>query len=182
MSRPKSSWDRGGDHDPGSLAVYALTDRRSGAVYIGAAQNVKRRWYFHRSELRNGRHPHQVALADGWKAGTLDLTILEQVDSLPELTAAEQRWIQDYRARGELILNVKNAPYRSYSSWAVPSLRAVRLQHLLTQGELAQRAGVNIATVVRLENGASAQASTIRKLAAVLRVKPAQLMAPEPTN
>ena len=57
---------------PVSLAVYALTDRRSGAVYIGAAQNVKRRWYFHRSELRNGRHPHQVALADGRKAGTLD--------------------------------------------------------------------------------------------------------------
>ena len=53
----------------------------------------------------------------------------------------------------------------------MPSLRAVRLQHLLTQGERAQRAGANIATVVRLENGASAQASTIRKLAAVLRVK-----------
>jgi transcriptional regulator with XRE-family HTH domain len=65
---------------------------------------------------------------------------------------------------------------RSYSSWPVPGLRTVRLSKLWTQRDLAERAQVSLATIVRVENGEAAQAGTIRKLAGALGVDPGQLM------
>jgi transcriptional regulator with XRE-family HTH domain len=65
---------------------------------------------------------------------------------------------------------------RSYSSWAVPSLRPIRLQKLLTQRDLAGRAQVDLSTIVRLEQGGTAQARTVRKLARALRVSTEALM------
>ena len=55
-------------------------------------------------------------------------------------------------------------------------VRALRLQHALTQTELAERAGVSPAAVLRLERGThQARPSTIRKLARALGVKPTEL-------
>jgi transcriptional regulator with XRE-family HTH domain len=65
---------------------------------------------------------------------------------------------------------------RSYSSWAVPGLRQARRQRLLTQMELAKRSSVNVATIIRLEAGGTAQAATIRKLARAVHVSTEMLM------
>ena len=62
----------------------------------------------------------------------------------------------------------------------VPNLRRVRERRLLTQAELAARAGVQRVTINRIETGATlARFSTVRRLAAALGVDPAELMAPE---
>lgn len=59
-------------------------------------------------------------------------------------------------------------------------LRAVRERKVLTQLELAQKAGVTRATLSRLESGAeNPYPSTIRKLARALGVEPEALMEPE---
>jgi transcriptional regulator with XRE-family HTH domain len=56
-------------------------------------------------------------------------------------------------------------------------LAEVRQRKLLSQAELAERAGVSKNTIHRLENGISeAQGRTIRKLADALGVAPAQLI------
>jgi transcriptional regulator with XRE-family HTH domain len=56
-------------------------------------------------------------------------------------------------------------------------LREVREEKLLTQVELAARAGVTEATISRLETGVTQpRISTVRKLAAGLGVKPEQLV------
>lgn len=56
-------------------------------------------------------------------------------------------------------------------------LRELRKQALLTQGQLAERSGVGIATIVRIErNQVEPHARTIRKLAAALGVTPAELI------
>ena len=58
-------------------------------------------------------------------------------------------------------------------------LRAIRERHALTQQELADRAGLNRVTVVRIEAGQHQPfPRTTRKLARALRVKPADLMEP----
>lgn len=55
-------------------------------------------------------------------------------------------------------------------------LRAVRERKLLTQAELAERAGLRRATVNRLEAGAhGARVSTVRRLADALSVRPEEL-------
>ncbi len=56
-------------------------------------------------------------------------------------------------------------------------LREVRLAKLLTQEEVAQRAGLSEATVNRIETGShEARISTVRKLAAALEVDPTVLI------
>jgi transcriptional regulator with XRE-family HTH domain len=59
-------------------------------------------------------------------------------------------------------------------------LRALRERKVLTQQELADKAGITRATLSRLEAGAeNPYPSTIRKLAAALGVEPETLMEPD---
>ena len=56
-------------------------------------------------------------------------------------------------------------------------LRETRKYALLTQQQLADKSGVDIATIVRIErNQVEPQARTIRKLAQALGVKPHELL------
>lgn len=55
-------------------------------------------------------------------------------------------------------------------------LREWRERRALTQNQLAEKAGVSRATVVRLEKGYSAVPPTLRKLADALGVDPAELI------
>jgi transcriptional regulator with XRE-family HTH domain len=55
-------------------------------------------------------------------------------------------------------------------------LREWRQRRLLSQEELAQKAGVGVTTVVRIEGGMGARLSTLRKLATALEVTPDQLL------
>ena len=57
----------------------------------------------------------------------------------------------------------------------VPRLRDVRHRIALSQEELAERSGVARSTIIKLEAGRDAWPSTVRKLAAALGVKPADL-------
>lgn len=52
-----------------------------------------------------------------------------------------------------------------------------RLRRAMTQGELAQKAGIGINTVVRIErNQTEPRPPTVRKLAAALGVDPSELV------
>jgi transcriptional regulator with XRE-family HTH domain len=55
-------------------------------------------------------------------------------------------------------------------------LREWRQRRLLTQEELADKAGVGVTTIVRIEAGQGARISTLRKLAQALEITPEQLM------
>jgi transcriptional regulator with XRE-family HTH domain len=56
-------------------------------------------------------------------------------------------------------------------------LRDTRKRRLLTQEQLAERSGVGIATIVRIErNQVEPRGSTIRKLAEALEVEPEELV------
>jgi transcriptional regulator with XRE-family HTH domain len=55
-------------------------------------------------------------------------------------------------------------------------LRRERLTRALSQRELAQKANISFSTVARIERGAPAHPSTIRKLADALGCAPTDLM------
>jgi transcriptional regulator with XRE-family HTH domain len=59
----------------------------------------------------------------------------------------------------------------------VARLRELRRQRVLSMRELEERSGVSYNTIWRLENGLTgAQARTLRRLAEVLGVDPAELV------
>jgi transcriptional regulator with XRE-family HTH domain len=62
------------------------------------------------------------------------------------------------------------------ADWAVPRMYAIRRQRALTQQELADRSGVSLTTINRLERGYTARPQTIRKLAEALGVEPSALL------
>jgi transcriptional regulator with XRE-family HTH domain len=64
----------------------------------------------------------------------------------------------------------------------VPGLRALRLERALTQDELAHRARVGRKTVMRAEAGQHIRISSVRRLAAALRVSPARLQRVPPAS
>jgi transcriptional regulator with XRE-family HTH domain len=56
-------------------------------------------------------------------------------------------------------------------------LKEIRIQRLLTQEELAEKAGVSAATVVNVErNNQEPHFRTIRKLAKALEIEPTELL------
>jgi transcriptional regulator with XRE-family HTH domain len=56
-------------------------------------------------------------------------------------------------------------------------LRETRKRKLLTQEQLAERSGVGVATIIRIErNQVEPRGSTIRKLAVALEVEPDELV------
>lgn len=57
----------------------------------------------------------------------------------------------------------------------VPALRAHRIRAVLSQAELAEKAGVSEPSITRLEGGGDARPSTIRKIAKALNVEPQEL-------
>lgn len=60
----------------------------------------------------------------------------------------------------------------------LPRLKAVRLAKMLSQEELAEKAGVSRVAITRLEAGTvDARFKTVRKLAAALGVEPTELTA-----
>lgn len=63
----------------------------------------------------------------------------------------------------------------------VPGLRRQRMLAALTQADLADAAGVQRATISRLEHGEEAFPTTVRKLASALGCRPAELIEPERT-
>ncbi len=60
----------------------------------------------------------------------------------------------------------------------LPNLKTMRLRRLMTQRELALRAGLTVASVSRIETGTTrARISTVWRLAEALNVDPDDLLA-----
>jgi transcriptional regulator with XRE-family HTH domain len=75
----------------------------------------------------------------------------------------------------ELPLNVQPTTLRHVPP--LPHLREIRERRLLTQIELADKAGVGRTTIIRIEQGESnVRPRTIKRLARALRVRPEALL------
>lgn len=58
----------------------------------------------------------------------------------------------------------------------VPKLRELRQRRVMSQRDLAQRAGVAVNTIIHLESGGTARYVTVRKLAEALDVPAEELV------
>lgn len=74
--------------------VYAIICKPSGKLYIGSAVDIKRRWSWHRTALRRGKH-HSVLLQRAWDKygeGQFEFRVIE-ISQVGKHIAREQHWI-----------------------------------------------------------------------------------------
>lgn len=79
-------------------------------------------------------------------------------------------------------LNAKGELMTKAVSIAVPYLRAWRIERGLTQGQLADKAGVGRSSITNTENGGKVSPLTISRLAKALGITQAQLLDEDPAH
>ena len=86
--------------------IYKITNKINGKFYIGSSQNISRRWYDHKRELRHNRHCNKH-LQDAWnKYGedSFSFEVIEECD-ICKLSEIEQRYINKY-IDSEIMYNI----------------------------------------------------------------------------
>jgi transcriptional regulator with XRE-family HTH domain len=73
----------------------------------------------------------------------------------------------------------KERNQQSFPAHIGPRIQRLRAENGLTQAQLAEGAGLSIASVSRLESGKGADVDTICRIAAALGVVPGRLLDPE---
>jgi group I intron endonuclease len=78
-----------------TAGVYAWVNLVNGKVYVGSAENLRRRKYHHVAKLKIGKHsnPHLQAAWDNYGVDNFDFIVLEAVTDLLWLRAREHAWI-----------------------------------------------------------------------------------------
>lgn len=76
--------------------VYRIVNQVNGKAYVGSAVNIQKRWIWHRSALRGGKH-HSVKLQRAWLKYGEESFLFEAVEScdLLDLIRIEQKWIDE---------------------------------------------------------------------------------------
>jgi len=85
---------------PSSAGIYKITCIANNKVYIGSTTDVRKRWYWHKGDLRANRH-HNSHLQFAWnKYGeqSFEFEILEMVMFVEHLHEREQYWLDFYQA------------------------------------------------------------------------------------
>lgn len=76
-------------------AIYEIRNNKNGKIYVGSAQNLRKRWRSHRSDLNRGKHNNRY-LQRAWdKNGeeNFTFTVLEEVEKDEHLIPTEQKWL-----------------------------------------------------------------------------------------
>jgi group I intron endonuclease len=175
-------------------AIYRIVNTVNGRAYVGASRvDVGWRFELHRGRLRAGAHWNHALQADWHEHGepAFRLEVLEQVGDWTVLREREQAWIDQ---QGELAYNYDPSTYQTPETQAAVEHNRERMRRyraklmhtrignsrrrrVMTQKELAEKAGVSKATIVKIEAGAiHPHPGTIRKLAEALGVEPEELL------
>jgi len=78
-----------------SPAIYKITNRVNGKIYIGSASDVSRRIIYHKNTLRNKKHTNRHLQAAFLKYGEQNFTfeVIEYLDDKLKLRDREQYWM-----------------------------------------------------------------------------------------
>jgi group I intron endonuclease len=95
--------------------IYRIRNVVNGKFYVGSTVNTRERFRTHRNKLRRGAHhtPHLQAAWNKYGEECFVFEVVEHVERLEDLQAAEDRWLIEYV--GQVICY--NAGLRSGAPW-----------------------------------------------------------------
>lgn len=99
--------------------IYAILNKSTGDAYIGSAIDIRFRWYKHRRQLKENRHPNSY-LQNAWnKYGALsfEFVLLEQTETI-NLLRKEQHYITLFGT-----YNIRKVAYSNFGLKASPTTR-----------------------------------------------------------
>ena len=114
------------------MYIYKITNQVNGKVYIGQTiqSNPKMRWYSHVDYCRKGRKSH---LYDSMRKHGIENFLWEVIDqgkSVDELNLLEAKWLEQYRAVGEVYNNREAGGNKLHSKESIEKMRLVhKLRH-----------------------------------------------------
>lgn len=185
------------------VSIYALAEPDSGTVrYVGKARDAQARLRQHLADSQLvGTHPRVCWLRSLKAAGKTPLLLILETCTLETWEQAERAWIKRYMEQGAQLTNIapggggsrsyrqriaasvakmrsrKNRPPAAKGTGvALAALRQYREYAALTQGGLAELAGVSRATISDAEQGEHISMRNLRKIATALGVAPEVLI------
>lgn len=115
--------------------VYAIVCR-DGRQYVGGSVHIRQRWAYHRSHLRRGIHDNHRLQGAWFELGeeAFLFTVLELVPD-GDLRAAEQKWLDHFRASEE--------GFNLHPTAGSPAgiVRSEKVRRAMSERQLGVRAG-----------------------------------------
>ena len=171
-----------------SVGIYTITNTLTGEQYIGSSEHIPNRWSQHRKLLCAGKHDNPL-LQDAWSRDGELAFRFEVLESFPaetpviELRRRERILIGQYQSAYNVdgrikVVKRKEPRIVDISQSDLPTLRTMRLQHVLSRMELATMADVTVSTITAIEKGSQPRMATIRAIAKVLGCQPQDIIWP----
>jgi group I intron endonuclease len=114
------------------MLIYKITNLVHGRVYIGQTiqSNPKARWYSHWDYVRKGRKSYLYDSMRKHGMNNFSWEIIDQANSIEELNELEAKWLDHYRAIGEVYNNREAGGNKKHSSESIERMSvAQKLRH-----------------------------------------------------
>jgi len=107
------------------MNIYKITNRINGKVYIGQTiqKNPKMRWYGHLGDARAGTTGHLYESIRKYGPEQFDWEVIDSATTLGELNTLEVKWIEHYKASGEIYNHRKGGDNSLHSDESIQRMR-----------------------------------------------------------
>ena len=119
------------------MHIYTITNTMNGKVYIGQTvqSNPKMRWYAHLADARRGKKSYLLDSIRKYGDKSFVWKIVDCAESVDELNAKEEYWLNYYRAQGITVYNNREAGgNKTHSPESIEKMKiAQKLRHATTK-------------------------------------------------
>ena len=118
------------------MHIYTITNTVNGKIYIGQTvqSNPKMRWYAHLADARRGKKSYLLDSIRKYGDKSFVWKIVDSAESVDDLNAKEEHWLNYYRAQGITVYNNREAGgNKTHSSESIEKMKAAqKLRHATT--------------------------------------------------
>ena len=118
------------------MHIYKITNTANNKVYIGQTvqANPKMRWYAHLAYARRGKKSYLYDSIRKYGKEAFVWEIIDRAESVNELNAKEEHWLNHYRNQGITVYNNREAGgNKTHSPESIEKMKAAqKLRHATT--------------------------------------------------